>query len=226
MEIYRKMSENLILDVATREVTGKQVKALRREGYVPGVIYGPTEEQPIAVQVPWAALRPVLQQAGGTSLINLNLGNKTVNVLVKTVQRHPVRRDVLHVDFYAVDVNVPIKLRIPVVVPNREAVAKRLAARLFQPVTSIEVQSLPTDIPSEIPVDLSSVKRAGQHITVADLPALKGVTYLADDSLVVVRVVSLTSIDLETGEEIFDDTPVNFDDVQVIAKGKEEEEEF
>jgi large subunit ribosomal protein L25 len=220
------MSEKLSLEVASREVTGKKVNALRREGLIPGVIYGPTRQESVSIQVEWAVLRPVLSQAGGTSLIDLKLGGQSISVLVRSVQRHPVRRDVLHIDFYAVDVNAPIRTRLPVVIHHQEAAAKRLGARIFQSLNVIEIECLPSDIPAEIAVDLSVVKRAGQNVTVGDLPALKGVTYLADDEVLVARTVSLSALVEEEAEETeMGETSL---EPEVIRKGKalDEKEEF
>jgi len=219
------MGSSITLDIAPRQTIGKQVKQLREQGFIPGVIYGPDYNEPVSVQVEWAALRPVLSQAGGTHLIDLLLEGKTVSVLVRDVQRHPVRQDVLHIDFHAVDINSPIRIRVPVVVPNQEATAKRLQARIFQPLNQIEIECLPGDIPSHISVDMSVLSRAGKHLTVGKLPALKGVTYLADEDLVVVRTVALATL-AEEEEEDLSAEAMSADSVEVIHKGKEEEEDF
>ena len=226
------MSGNITLDLQPRAVIGKQVKRLRREGKVPGIIYGPLAEQPISVQVDWAVLRPVLSDAGGTKLIDVTVEGTTHSVLVLDVQRHPVRRDVIHIDFYAVDVNKPIVTTVALTLPNREAASKRLSARLFQPMNRIEIQCLPGDIPSEVPVDLGVLQEAGENITIAQIPPIKGVTFLADDDLVVIRSVSLAVIaaaqdaeDAAEAESLFALEAEHTPEVEVIARGKEEDEE-
>lgn len=230
------MSATITLGLEARTVIGKQVKQLRREGKVPGIIYGPLAEQPISVVVDWMTLRPILAEAGGTKLIDVTVDGNTHSVLVRDVQRHPVRRDVMHIDFYAVDVNKPFVASVPVVVPNREAASKRLGARLFQPINRLDVQSLPADIPSEIPVDLSVLEEAGDNITVSQIPPIEGVIFLAEDDAVVIRSISLAVIAaaLEAEEEAeaaeaaegeFAPEDEEMGEVEVIARRREEEDE-
>ena len=226
------MSGNLTLDVARRDVLGKQVKQLRRNGLVPCVVYGPTYEKPVSVQVDWASLRPVLTAAGATSLIVLNVDGNPVNVLVRDVQRHPIRREIpMHIDFYAVDLNTPFHATVPLVFSNAEAVSKRLAVKLFQPLTRIEVECLPADIPHTVSIDLSSLKKAGDLITVGDLPAIKGVTFLVDDEVVVVRSVSLAAMAAAAAEdeaadaELYGDDSGAMGEPEVIRRGKDEDDE-
>jgi large subunit ribosomal protein L25 len=212
------------LAVQTRQTIGKQVKAMRREGLIPAVVYGPLQQEALAIQVSWADLRPVLSQAGSTGLVNLQLEGQSIRTLVRDVQRHPFRQNVTHVDFYAVDLDSPIKATIPVVIMDAEAQAKRLAAKVFQVLTRLEVQALPAHLPAEIIVNMNILTRAGQNITVAKLPSLPEVEYLADPDKLVVRTVSLSrGADLVEEEEEFSGT---FPEVDVIKKGKQEEEEF
>jgi large subunit ribosomal protein L25 len=218
------MNTTITLNATSREVTGKQVKALRRQGVIPGVVYGPMSENPISVQIEWQKLRPALKEAGGTGLIDLQIDGQAINVLVRSVQRHPVRRDVLHVDFYAVDVTVIIDTTVPIHLIDMDAHAKRLAATIFQSLMTIEVRCLPDGIPSHIDVDLSSLRRAGDVLTVAQLPQLEGVTYLADEEQPILTTVSLAEL-AEAADESIEMGDVSME-VEVIAKGKEEEEEF
>jgi large subunit ribosomal protein L25 len=215
---------SLTLEVTPRHVIGKQVNALRRQGFIPAVIYGPKQADPVTIQTKWADLRPVLSRAGGTSLIELNLEGKKISVLARDVQRHPIRQEVVtHVDFFAVDLDKIITANLPVVIANPEAEAKRLAAKLFQSMFRIDVECLPSHIPSKITVDMSVIKRAGKHVTVKMLPQLEGVTYLEDSDKIVVRTVSLTKGAVEEEDEYDPNASM---DVEVISKGKQEEEEF
>ena len=96
------MADKIVLEVNRREIEGKGVRQLRRQGVVPGVLYGPTIES-IPLQVEWTTLRPVLREAGGSQLIEMSIaGEETHNALVRSVQRDPIRGDVLHIDFYRV----------------------------------------------------------------------------------------------------------------------------
>ncbi|NJL92573.1 MAG: 50S ribosomal protein L25 [Anaerolineae bacterium] len=141
------MSETPTLAISLRQVVGKQVKQLRNQGLVPGIIYGPTQQTNVNVQVPWFDLRPVLLHAGGTEMIALQLDGQTINVLVRDVHRHPVRGDVLHIDFYAVDVHTKVRITVPITVLETESTRKRLGANIFPLLSAIEVESLPAEIP-------------------------------------------------------------------------------
>lgn len=209
------------LEVNTRTVIGKQVAQLRRAGLVPGIIYGAKVEAPIAMQVEWTALRPVLLRAGGTELINLDVDGQKVDVLVREVHRHPVRGDVLHIDFQAVDITKTLHTTVPISLEGVESTSRRLNATIFQPLTHIDVESLPGNIPSHIEVDVTVLEEVGQNLTVADLPQLEGVVYLAEEDAVVARSVAVVEIE----EEELDDEALDADDVEVISRGKDEDEE-
>lgn len=216
-------TEAISLSATARTISGKQVKQLRHEGLVPGVVYGPTVSEPVHVQVAWTALRPTLIKARSTEIIALDVDGQSINVLVRQVQRHPVRGDVLHVDFYAVDVNREIRTSVPVVVLNAEATGKRLGARVLQMVTAVEIETLPGNIPSHIDLDLSDITRPGAHISIRDLPQIEGVTYLDDEETVVVRTVSLSELE-EEAERAFVDEPFS-PEVEVIRRRDDNEDE-
>ncbi len=214
------MSNELTLNVSPRTVIGKQVKQLRRKGIIPGVVYGPKHREAIAVQMNWSELRPVLIKAGATHLIDLNLEGETISVLVREVQRHPVRNEVLNIDFYAADVNVPLKTVVPLVIPNLEAHSKRLGARILQSVTTVEVESLPKDIPPQITIDLSGFSNI-RYIRFKDLPPIEGVKIVADEDTIVARV--FTGAEEEYVEEEYTG---EIGEVEVIGRGAREEEEI
>jgi large subunit ribosomal protein L25 len=184
------MSETYTLDVETRLVKGKQVRQLRRDNLVPAVIYGAGGEA-LSVSCPRRPLEILLSKAGGTHLVKLNVSGSPEDVLVRTVQRHPIRRSLIHVDFLRVDLTKTIKAEVPFSFINEPKLATELALAHY--VTQIEVECLPGDIPAHVVVDLSKLRKAGDQITVGSLPAMKSVTYLADASDVIVRVESSTT---------------------------------
>jgi large subunit ribosomal protein L25 len=213
------MSDNItILDVTPRTVIGKQVNALRMQGLIPGVIYGPSSEKPLNFQVAWATLRPILRKVGSTELIGLRLEGTTINTLVREVQRDPVRGDVLHIDLYAVDMNAITRTSVPITVHGLEAANKRVGTRVYQLLTIVEVESLPNKIPQHIDVDLSQINRPGDHISVKDLPAIDGVAYLTDDDTIVVQA----AVHGDAEEDL--DGEVTMGEVEVIGRGKDKED--
>ncbi len=197
------MSEAVVLQAEPREVIGKQVKQLRAVGQIPGVIYGPSQS-PVHIMMDWPQLRAVLIRAGGTSLVDVKVQDQTYTTLIRVVDRHPVRRDVLHVDFYAVNLNETIISNIAIELINVESTQLRLRGQIVQEAPTIEVESLPSDIPSKLLVDVSVLKAIGAMIHVSDLPALEKVTFASDPHMVVVRSVYETG--QAEGEEVAGDT--------------------
>lgn len=194
------MAEKIVLEASKREVIGKQVRHLRRQGIVPGVIYGPGIESQ-QVQIPWTVLRPTLRRAGGSSVIELKVDDETYNVLVRDVQRSPLLGEVVHIDFYRVRMDVAIRTEVPIVTTGTDRHITERSASVSQEMNSIEVECLPTVLPSEIQVDLSLLKQVGDSITVGDLPQFEGVIYHADPEVTVVSSAYLSLPDEEEEEE-------------------------
>lgn len=173
------MSE-LKIDAQLRDVTGNQVKKLRRDGLIPVVIYG-QDQAPVKAQVDSTSLDRLIQAGGATQLVEVNMDKgSTLNVLIREVQRHPVRRNAIHADFYSVNMRVKQQVRVPVVSIGRlsSSVASMV---LLQDISDVEIEALPSDIPAHIEVDISVLDGVKmERITIADLPPLAGVTYLDD----------------------------------------------
>jgi large subunit ribosomal protein L25 len=185
------MAEKIVLEATKRAVTGKKVRHLRREGLIPGILYGPGFES-IPVQVDWLALRPALLQAGGTQIIQLKVDGNEYNALVRNVQRSPLRRDVLHVDFYRVRMDVAIRTEVPIVFVGSVKDLETIGGTVNQETNAVQVECLPGDLPSEIQVDISGLKQIGDMILASDLPQLPGVAYHVEPSVVIATTTYLT----------------------------------
>jgi large subunit ribosomal protein L25 len=212
------VAETYTLSAEPRTIIGKKVKRLRRADRVPAIIYGLGEALPISC--PRRALEAVLQKAGSTHLVRVVVNGQTYETLVREVQRDVIRRDILHVDFLRVDLTKKLRTEVAIVLTRVPKLAADLM--LAQPVISVEVECLPTNIPDRIEVDASRLTALGAKLTVADLPVLEGVQYLADPHEVIARVESLTSVAAEeTAEE-----GAAAAEPEVIERGKKQEEEF
>ena len=141
------MANPIVLEATKRELTGKQVKQMRAEGMIPGVLYGPTFDA-VPLQVNWLALRPVLREAGGSHLIPLSVDGQQYNALVRQVQRDPIHGDVLHVDFYRVRMDVAIRTEVPVVLVGSAEVIEEAGGVVNHEMISIMVECLPSDLPA------------------------------------------------------------------------------
>ncbi len=215
------MANNLVLEATRREVMGKQVKKLRAQGIIPGVLYGPAFE-PVPFQVEWAKLRPVLREAGGSQVVEFVLEGEKHHALVREVQRDAIRGDVLHVDFYRVRMDVAIRTEVPIVLVNDELILSK-GGLVNQEMNAIEVECLPTSLPSEIVVDLSHLSEVGERVTVGQLPRLEGVTYMMEDDVVVVSTQYMAREEAAEGEE--EGLPGGASEPELIRREREEDEE-
>ncbi|PJF45021.1 MAG: 50S ribosomal protein L25 [Phototrophicales bacterium] len=214
------MSERFPLEATSREVIGKKVKQLRAKGQIPAVIYGPKQE-PLNIVVQWSKLRPVLSNAGGTHLIDIQIDGNKIPTLVRSVQRHHIYKDVvLHVDFYAVDLSETVVAAVPLVLINEEETAREIGGQIIQEHSMIEVECLPDRIPSEIVLDVSKIKEIGDYLYVSDLPQIEGVTYLLDEEQPLVRSDYRPEAVTEEVEEEELDTEV---EPELITRQKDED---
>lgn len=216
------MAETLVLQAAKRTVTGKEVRHLRRQGVIPGVLYGPGMDA-LWLQVPWTELRPVLLKAGGSRVIELNVDGEKHNALVRSVQRAPIRGDVLHIDFLRVRMDVAIRTEVPVVLTGSAEAIEDQDGVLVHELQTITVECLPRDLPAEIAVDVSSLTQVGDQITVADLPELPGVTYHVDPETI---IVTTTYQERATAEDVEEEAlEAEAAEPELIRRQDEEEEE-
>ena len=146
---------------------------LRREGQVPAVVYG-LGIDPIAISVPWRELRRCLiTEVGTNAIINIDVAGTKYLSMVKEIQRHPVRRDVIHVDFLKVDPDQPVTVEVPVALEGEARKVAALQGMVDQQLFKILIAALPTAIPSVVHVDVSELE-IGQVITVSAVPMPAG----------------------------------------------------
>src|SRR5918994_524329 len=180
------MADDIILAAETGRATGSPAsRRLRASGKVPAVLYGRGAE-PRAITVDWRELRSALTTDKGlNALITLDIDGTRTEAVVKEMQRHPVRRDVLHVDFLSVDVDKPITTDVPIVLEGEATLVIREEGVVEQALNAIVVHAKPDVIPGHLAVDVSELV-IGHTITVADLVLPPGVTTDADPEETVV----------------------------------------
>lgn len=218
------MSDVYVLEASQREITGKRVRQLRANGQVPAVIYGPKQE-PVSIAIEWPQLRKTLLDAGGTNIVEVKVDNNTYPVLIRQVDRHPVKRNVLHVDFYAVDLEARLVTSIPVTLINDREVAERIGGRIILDLTAIDVESLPTNIPEAIIVDANMLNEIGDMITVTDLEAPEGVSIVTDETALVVRTAHFAAVEEEEEIEGEEELDGDASEPEVIGRGREDEDD-
>ncbi|MEW6579862.1 MAG: 50S ribosomal protein L25 [Chloroflexota bacterium] len=211
------MANPIVLEATKRELTGKQVKQMRAEGIIPGVLYGPTFDA-LPLQANWLELRPVLREAGGSHLILLNVDGEQHNALVRQVQRDPIRGDVLHVDFYRVRMDVAIRTEVPVVLVGSAEAIEEAGGVVNHEVISVMVECLPGNLPAQVEVDVTSLQEVGDSILASALPELPGVTYLVDSGDLLVSTSYLAAAEEEEAKGEVSAEP------ELIRRREEEED--
>jgi large subunit ribosomal protein L25 len=208
------------LTAEKRTVIGKQVKQLRRQGWVPGVMYGHGFD-PVHLRFEKRSLRHVLSKVGGSQLISINIeGNKQPEMaLVRDVQRDPIRGSLLHVDFYRVRMTERLTTEVPLMIVGESPVVEAREGILLQGISSIEVECLPGDLVDAIEVDLTDLVEIDQALYVRDLAVPAGIDVLTDLDEMVVRVVPLEAEEVEEEEEVIPEA----EEVEVITEAREKE---
>jgi large subunit ribosomal protein L25 len=188
------MANELILMAEPRTIHGKKVKRLRREGLVPGVVYGPVVDETVSVSVNSRVFSKFYMNHGHSTIFTLQWDGGSQPVLIREVQIDPVRRDVIHIDFFAPNMRVKLRQSVQVTlhnVPDHEGVLQTI-------MTEIEVEALPANLPHEIVADASGLSAVGDSIHVRDLTAPEGVEIMADGDELIASLVPET---VPTAEE-------------------------
>lgn len=206
------------ITVQSREGIGSnRVNKLRAEKLIPGVIYKRGEETR-SLEVDEKVFQHVFRRAGTTSVIELDLDGEAHSVIVKDVQMHPVRNQVLHIDFQALDMTEKIKVLIPVHLLNREEI-KLQPSVLTQLLNEVEVECLPGNIPNTADVDVSDMDfTTPLFVSDLDIAKDKNLEILEEED----TVVCTLSEPQEEEEEIEETDEEESAEVPVI--GEEEEE--
>lgn len=160
-----------------REYTGKKVKKLQKEGYIPAVLYGKGIKN-INLAINMKDFTKAYKIAGENTLLELDIENDKTgdrNVLVHDVNTDPVNDSIIHVDFYQVDMKQKVIANVPLVFEGESQAVKVEAGVLIKNLHEVEVSALPKDLPHEIKVDLSLLASFNDVISIKDLKVPQGV---------------------------------------------------
>lgn len=211
------------LHVEERTLFGKKVNRLRREGILPATVYG-KGVGPFSVQLSAREFEHTFKRAGRTSLIDMTVpGQSQLSVFVHAVQRHPVRRDVIHVDFLAVDLAHEITVAVPLRFAGEPELAKRGEAVVNHLLNALEVRTLPANVPAAIDVDVSQLEGFDQNISAGDIP-LPAQVELVTAGDTIVASLSPSRIEQEE-EEAVEATEAAAEPERVQERTEETEEE-
>jgi len=176
------------LAAEVRQAQGKKNRQLRREGMVPGIVYGPSID-PISVQFPYRSVEVMLMNAGGTNLIDIEVNGDSYPSLAREVQRDVVRGDILHVDFLAVDQTQRISVEVPIVMQGESPVVTAREGILITGRSSLTLEVFPSDIRDRIVIDLTTLTEMGSEVLVRDLTFGESVTVHNDPNEMLAKIV-------------------------------------
>lgn len=192
--------EQTPLAAQNRTVLGRKVKTLRSQGIIPAHIFGhkvKTEH----VQVKETDFHKVFEKVGETGIISLTIGDQQHPVLVKDTQLHPATDNLLHIDFYQVNLSEKVKVNVPVEIVGESPAVEKKIGLLLTPLTEIEIEALPADLPDNIEVDITNLVEIGDEIKVKDLKIDRAkIEVLADEELVIAQIGELVTKEMEAIE--------------------------
>lgn len=187
--LEEQMADQLKLVLEERSVVGKNVKKLRRAGILPATVYG-KGVGPFNVQLDAREFGNLYRHAGRTRLIEVTIpGQLSQSVFIHSLQRHPVSRAIIHVDFHAVDLKTDLVVEVPIHFVGEPALVKSNDATLNHAISSLEIRALPLDIPSAIEVDVSKLEGFDASIHVRDLVAPPRTTIMTPADELVANLV-------------------------------------
>ncbi len=196
--------EDVILNANERKTIGKQVKALRRQGLLPAVMYG-VGVDPLPIELDEKVASRALEKVGRSTLIDLKVGKNTHKVLVREFQRDVIRRDILHVDFLVVAMDVVISAVVPVVLVGEAPAMEELGGIIVSGLNEIEVEALPADLPEQVTADIGGLATMNDVITAGDLDLGEKVTLITDPGETIANVIAQMAeeeIEVEEVEEL------------------------
>ncbi|MES2135413.1 MAG: 50S ribosomal protein L25 [Patescibacteria group bacterium] len=206
------------LKATKRSVSGKGVQQLRKEGLMPGVVYGPKQEA-TAIEMPLREFTKTLEKAGESTVIALSVDGKEHNVLIHEIDRDPVTDVPRHADFYAVQKGQKVEISVPIEFVGVAPAVKELNGNLVKALHEIEIEAEATNLPHSITVDVSGLDAIDKQILAGDVVLPPGVTLVTGAEEVVVLIASAK-------EEV--EAPIAGPDMTAIGisedRGKKEED--
>lgn len=195
------MSEIVLTADTTRQTGTRPSKRLRREQRIPAVVYGLSQD-PVSIDVAWADLRVALTtDAGVNAVIHLEIAGEKQMSIVKDIQRHPVRRDVTHVDFLRIDPDQDVTVDVPLVMIGEAKAVTDADGMVDQNLFSLTVNASPENIPNELEMDISALG-IGDSLRVSDIVLPAGVTTDVDpEETVAIGMITRSTLEAMAAEE-------------------------
>ena len=224
------MTDQIVIQAEKRTVKGKQVGALRREGILPGVIYGKIGKktmEPIMVQMNLHEASLIIRTLTGSSLVRIEVEGEQYPVVLREIQKDIIYGTLRHVDFMALDLTQKLQTAVPIELVGVAPASSNLAAVVVTGISELEIECLPQDMPERIEVDASVLVDMDSVILVKDLNLPDNIDVLTpeDEMIAGVTYVAIEEEPEEEAEGELADLLEDEAEPEVIEKGKQEEEE-
>lgn len=200
------MNTEQVIIAKPRNVFGKAVRKTRKAGMLPAVLYGKGQDS-LSIEVSGKEFEKVFRRAGENTLVRLQIeGQGEKRVLIHDVAKHFMKDEIIHVDFYEVDLTKTVKTKVPLHFEGTSPAVKELGGILVKVLNEVEIEALPTDLPSALTVNMESIKGFEDSIRVSDLPVPANVKIITGPDEVVVSVTEprteeeLASLEQSTAE--------------------------
>lgn len=213
--------EKVVLKASRRDVIGKQVKAIRRAGQLPAVMYGRHVEKPISIVLNTRDTARALANVSSSSLVMVDLDGTEIPALIREKQRDFIKNRLLHIDFLVVSLTEKLTASVSIELTGLSLAVKDFNAVLVTGLDKVEVECLPTDLPEKIVVDIAALVKVGDSVHVRDLALAENIKVLSSPEEM---IVIATAAKVEEAVEAVVAAVSGTEEVEVIEKGKKEEE--
>ena len=175
------------IEVSKRELSNKKsfVKNLRHNGEIPGVYYSHDSKESIPFMVAQKVLREALKS--NAQVYKINVGDKLRDVIIKSMQYHPLTEEIVHIDLYGVDMDTKVIVKVPVVILG-QAIGIKEGGVLNQNMTELEIECLPSDIPQNIEIDISDLA-LGDALRLENITVSEKLTLVGDNETLIASIV-------------------------------------
>ena len=209
------------LSAKIRKNLKEKAKKLRKQGFLPAVLYGPKiKNLPLIIDA--KKFEEVFKEAGESSLISLEIeGDKKYLVLIHDFQNDPLTGEIIHVDFFQPSLEEEIEVRIPLIFQGEAPAVKNLSGTFVKYLSEIEVKALPQKLPREIIVHIEKLKTFEDSIKISDLELPEGVKVLRDKEEIVAAVLPAEKVE----EELVKPVEEKIEEIEKVQEKKSEDVE-
>lgn len=218
------MAETYKISALKRESSKKSARDTRNAARVPGVVYGSGTEN-VSISVDASEMLKLYRRAGTAAVVDLDIEGKTTKVLIHQMDLHPVRDEIAHIDFYAVNLKEATTVSVPLMFVGESPAVKNQVGTFIKDLDSLDIRCLPTDIPHELEVDISKLENIHDHFTVGDLKLDLGKFELMGNTDEASVICSITGRGAAESDEPMEEIETEIEGEEKEASAEEKDEE-